>query len=86
SKAQDFISKLSDENDNSEYRLSDIADPSQLLTSSQFMCFDESYVKMKETQKWILSSEICIKDVIFKHCNKLLAKSLLYSWIIYLND
>ncbi|CAG8752411.1 16597_t:CDS:2, partial [Funneliformis caledonium] len=50
SETHDFISKLSNENDDSEYRLSDVEDPSPLLISSQFTRFDESYAKMKETQ------------------------------------
>jgi hypothetical protein len=41
---------------------------------------------MKKTQKWILSSGTCIEDVIFEHCNKLSAESLLHSWIIDLDD
>ena len=57
-----------------------------MLTSSQFKCFDESYAKMKKTQKWILSSGTCVEDVIFEHCNKLSAESLLHSWTIDLDD
>ncbi|CAG8749770.1 14917_t:CDS:2, partial [Funneliformis caledonium] len=49
SEAHDFISKLSDENDDLEYKPSDVEDPSLLLTSSQFTRFDKSYAKMKET-------------------------------------
>src|SRR5207247_7971588 len=65
---------------------SEAEDPPSLLTSSQFKCFDESYTKMKKTQKCILSSGTCIENVIFEHCNKLSAESLLHSWIIDLDD
>ena len=41
---------------------------------------------MKKTKKWILSSGTCVEDVIFEHCNKLSAESLLHSWIIDLDD
>ncbi|PKY60380.1 hypothetical protein RhiirA4_412697 [Rhizophagus irregularis] len=41
---------------------------------------------MNKTRKWILSSGTCVEDVIFKHCNKLSAESLLHSWIIDLDD
>jgi len=60
--------------------------PPPLLTLSQFKCFDESYAKMKKTQKWILSTGTCVEDAIFEHCNKLSAESLLHSWIIDLDD
>ncbi|CAB4482826.1 unnamed protein product [Rhizophagus irregularis] len=67
---------------------SDVEDqnPPPLLTSSQFKCFDESYATMNKTHKWILSSGICVEDVIFDHCKKLSAESLLHSWIIDLDD
>src|SRR5207247_3647776 len=65
---------------------SEAEDPPSLLTSSQFKCFDESYAKMKKTQKWILSSGTCVENVIFEHRNKLSAESLLHSWIIDLDD
>ena len=65
---------------------SDVEDPPPLLTSSQFKCFDESYAKMKKTQKWILSSGTCVEDVIFEYCKELSAESLLHSWIIDLDD
>jgi hypothetical protein len=86
SEAQDFISKISDEDDDSDYRPSDVEDPPPLLTSSQFKCFDESYAKMKKTQKWILQSGTCVEDVIFEYCKELSAESLLHSWIIDLDD
>jgi hypothetical protein len=60
--------------------------PSPLLTSSQFKCFDESYAAMNKTHKWILSSGTCVEDVIFEYCNKLSAESLLHSWIMDLDD
>ena len=41
---------------------------------------------MNKTHKWILSSGICVEDVIFDHCKKLSAESLLHSWIIDLDD
>ena len=41
---------------------------------------------MNKTRKWILSSGACVEDVIFEHCNKLSAESLLHSWIIDLDD
>ncbi|CAI2186185.1 20208_t:CDS:2, partial [Funneliformis geosporum] len=78
-----FISK---QDDDSDYEPSDVEDPPPLLTSSQFKCFDESYAKMKKTQKWILSSGTCVEDVIFEYCKELSAESLLHSWIIDLDD
>lgn len=60
--------------------------PPPLLTSSQFKYFGESYARMNKTHKWILSSGTCVEDVIFEHCSKLSAESLLHSWIIDLDD
>ncbi|PKB97000.1 hypothetical protein RhiirA5_506774 [Rhizophagus irregularis] len=84
----DSDSTLSEEEEDLDYVPSDDEDqnPPPLLTSSQFKCFDESYAKMKKTQKWILSSGTCVEDVIFEYCKELSAESLLHSWIIDLDD
>ncbi|CAB4410833.1 unnamed protein product [Rhizophagus irregularis] len=84
----DSDSTLSEEEKDLDYVPSDDEDqnPSPLLTSSQFKCFDESYAKMKKTQKWILSFGTCVEDVIFEYCKELSAESLLHSWIIDLDD
>ncbi|CAG8650922.1 3215_t:CDS:10, partial [Ambispora leptoticha] len=75
------------EEEDSDYVASNDEDqnPPPLLTLSQFKCFDESYAKMKKTQKWILSTGTCVEDAIFEHCNKLLSESL-HSWIVDLDD
>ncbi|CAG8726884.1 11679_t:CDS:2 [Dentiscutata erythropus] len=41
---------------------------------------------MGHTYKWILSSKRCVKDMIFKEKKKLSVESLIYSWIIDLDD
>ncbi|CAG8595230.1 5796_t:CDS:10, partial [Ambispora gerdemannii] len=92
-------SPTSDEDDNADYipipeeEYSDYMssndedqNPPPLLTLSQFKCFNESYAKMKKTQKWILSTGTCVEDAIFEHCNKLSGESLLHSWIVDLDD
>ncbi|CAG8644301.1 867_t:CDS:2, partial [Ambispora gerdemannii] len=90
-------SSISEEDDNvdyipipaeedSDYVNNEDQNPSPLLILSQFKYFDKSYAKMKKTQKWILSTGMCIKNAIFEHCNKLSNESLLHSWIIDFND
>ncbi|CAG8653501.1 11564_t:CDS:2, partial [Paraglomus brasilianum] len=76
------------EEEDSDYVASNDEDqnPPPLLTLSQLKYFDESYTKIKKTQKWILSTGTCAEDAIFEHCNKLSSESLLHSWIVDLDD
>ncbi|CAG8788149.1 16653_t:CDS:2, partial [Dentiscutata erythropus] len=52
----------------------------------KFKVFSETYDKMKETEKWILSTGTCVEDAIYDYCINLNEEILLHSWVIDLED
>ncbi|KAG9287390.1 hypothetical protein G9A89_023762 [Geosiphon pyriformis] len=38
------------------------------VSSLQLEFFKKSYQKMKQCQKWVLASGICVEDILLKHC------------------
>ncbi|CAG8685041.1 14333_t:CDS:2, partial [Funneliformis caledonium] len=76
------------EDSESEYLPSDtdVTKHAPLLLPSKLECFVDSYNAMSQSKKWILSSGICVEDVLFNKGKQLSVESSIHSWIIDLSD
>ncbi|CAG8610734.1 6670_t:CDS:2 [Funneliformis mosseae] len=75
------------EDSESEYLSSDtdVTKHAPLLLPSKLECFVDSYNAMSQSKKWILSSGICVEDVLFNKGKQLSVESSIHSWIIDLS-
>ncbi|RUS33381.1 hypothetical protein BC938DRAFT_471959 [Jimgerdemannia flammicorona] len=76
----------SDTESGSEYNQSLSDTERKGLPTLQLKNFRESFEKMHQSGKWLLSSGSYVEDIIFNHGQKLSTESLMHSWIIDLND
>lgn len=60
--------------------------PAPLLLPSKLKYFVESYTRMNESKKWLLSSGTCVENVLFHGGKALSSESLIHSWTIDLSD